>query len=248
MITIEGHYFDGRQPIGAPAKIDFADQEAALTAGSITERYATFRLKVSPRIGMTNRFITLPNGGQCACADQTFLDSLPQESPSEGLVAWLEERWGVALACVAIIFCLSITGYLFGLPAAAERIAARIPMETEQSLGRQALTWLDGEGWFKPTNIDSDRRKTITDGFDGLRSQLPLKDYYQLEFRSGEGFGPNALALPGGIIIITDDMVKAAETMEEVLAILAHEIGHVNFVIPRGACCKTPLLQPQPLR
>jgi len=42
-------------------------------------------------------------------------------------------------------------------------------------------------------------------------------------------FGPNALALPGGIIVITDDMVKAAEATEEVLAVLAHEIGHVEL-------------------
>ncbi len=229
MISIEGHYFDGRQPIGVPARIDFVDQEATLTIGPISERYTTFHLKVSPRIGLADRFITLPNGGQFACADHAFLDSLPQESRSEGPVAWLEERWGVALACVAIIFCLLVTGYLFGLPAAAERIAARIPMETEQSLGRQALTWLDKEGWFKLTKLDFGRRKTITDGFDGLRSHLPLRDYYQLEFRSGAGFGPNALALPGGIIVITDDMVKAAETTEEVLAILAHEIGHVEL-------------------
>jgi hypothetical protein len=229
MITLEGHYFDGRQPIGVPARIDFVDREATLTAGPISDRCAIFHLKVSPRIGLTDRFITLPNGRQFTCADHVFLDSLPQESRSEGPVAWLEERWGVALACVAIIFCLSVTGYLFGLPAAAERIAARIPMETQQSLGRQAMTWLDGEGWFKPTNIDFDRRKTITDGFNGLRSHLPLRDYYQLEFRSGAGFGPNAIALPGGIIVITDDMVKAAETTEEVLAILAHEIGHVEL-------------------
>jgi hypothetical protein len=58
---------------------------------------------------------------------------------------------------------------------------------------------------------------------------LPSKDYYQLEFRSGKGFGPNAFALPGGLIVITDDMVKAASTTEEVMAVLAHEIGHVEL-------------------
>ncbi len=228
MINIEGHYFDGRQPIGVPARINFVDQEAMLTAGPISERYSTFHLKVSPRIASTHRFITLPNGGQFACADSAFLNSLPQESPSEGPVTWLEERWGVALACVAIIFCTLLAGYFFGLPAAAERIAARIPMETEQSLGRQALTWLDETGWFKPTKLDFDIRKTITDGFDRLRRDLPLRDYYHLEFRSGAVFGPNALALPGGIIVITDEMVRAAQTTEEVLAVLAHEIGHVE--------------------
>lgn len=229
MIAFEGHYFDGWQPIGVPARMDFFDREATLAAGPISERHATFDLKVSPRIGSTDRFITLPNGAQFACADHAFFDSLPQESPSEGPVAWLEERWGVALACVVIVICTLLAGYFFGLPAAAERIAARIPMETEQALGRQALTWLDEREWFNPTKLDFDTRKTITDGFDRLRSDLPLRDYHHLEFRSGAAFGPNALALPGGIIVITDDMAKAAATTEEVLAVLAHEIGHVEL-------------------
>jgi Zn-dependent protease with chaperone function len=229
MTTIEGHYFDGRQPVGVPARMDFVGQEATLSAGPISEHYATTLLKVSPRIGSSDRFITLPNGGQLVCADQRFLTSLPQESASEGPVAWLEARWGVALVCVAIIVSLLLVGYFFGLPAAAERIVARIPMETEQPLGRQALDWLDGKKWFKPTKLDFDTQKKIRNGFDELCSDLPFRDYYHLEFRSGDIFGPNALALPGGIIVITDEMVKATETTEEVLAVLAHEIGHVEL-------------------
>jgi Zn-dependent protease with chaperone function len=229
MITVEGHYFDGRQPIGEPAKIEFKGRKATLIAGPHTDCCSTLQLKVSPRIGSSDRFITFPNGAQVSCADHTFLNSLPQESPSEGPVAWLEARWGIALACVAIIFILLLAGYFFGLPVAAERIAARIPIETEQPLGRQALTWLDGKGWFNPTKLDFATQKKIKNGFDRLRSDLPLRDYYHLEFRSGKVFGPNALAFPGGIIVITDDMVKAAETTEEVMAVLAHEIGHVEL-------------------
>lgn len=229
MISIEGHYFDGRQPIGVPARMDFENQDATLAAGPISDRCAKGQLKVSPRIGSADRFITFPDGAQFSCTDHSFLDSLPQESPSEGPVAWLEERWGVALACVVVIVCSLLAGYFFGLPFAAERIAARIPMETEQSLGRQALNWLDENRWFMPTRLDRDRRKTIIDGFDRLRSNLPLRGYYHLEFRSSATFGPNALALPGGIIVITDEMVKASETTEEVLAVLAHEIGHVEL-------------------
>lgn len=230
MITFEGHYFDGRQPVDVPAKMDFVGQEAILTTGLFSERYAVSQMEVSPRIGSTaGRFINLPNGGQFACADDAFLDSLPQESRSEGPVAWLEERWGVALACVAVVVCTLLAAYFFGLPAAAKRVAFRIPMGTEQSLGRHALSWLDKNGWFKATQIDPETKKTITDGFDRLRSDLRLKDYYCLEFRSGAVFGPNALAFPGGIIIITDSMIKISSNTEEVLAVLAHEIGHVEL-------------------
>jgi predicted Zn-dependent protease len=230
VIALEGHYFDGLQPIAVPAKMDFTDDgEAILTAGTVSERYTTGQLKVSPRIGSTDRFINLPNGGQFTCPDSAFLDSLPQESRSEGPVAWLEERWGVALASVVVVLCSLLAAYFFGLPAAAERVAAHIPMETEQALGGQVLTWLDANGWLKPTTLDSETQKAITAGFDRLRRELPLKKYYHLKFRSSVTFGANAFALPGGTIVITDAMAKTAGSPEEVLAVLAHEIGHVEL-------------------
>lgn len=39
--------------------------------------------------------------------------------------------------------------------------------------------------------------------------------------------GPNAFALPDGTILFTDEMVQIAEQDDELLTILAHEIGHV---------------------
>jgi len=229
MIILEGQYYDGRRPTAVLARMEFTGREAILTSGRTSERYPVNRLNVSPRIGKTDRFIALPNGGQFQCADHVFLGSLLQVSPSEGPVAWLEERWGVALAGVALIACILLAGYFYGLPAAAERIAVRIPVETEQALGRQTLDWLDEQGWFLPTNLDKNTRESVKHGFDRLRSGLPLKNYYQLEFRASRIMGANAFALPGGAIVITDDMVKAAKSPEEVLAVLAHEIGHVEL-------------------
>ncbi len=229
MITLEGQYYDGRQPIAVPALLEFTGREVTLTAGQVSGHYAADKLSVSPRIGKTDRFIVLPHGGQFQCPDQAFLESLPQTSPSEGPVAWLEERWGFALTGVAIIACILLAGYFLGLPVAAERIAARIPIKTEQRLGRRSLAWLDENGWLKPTNLDKKKQLDIRDGFDRLRSELPLKDYYQLELRSSRAFGANAFALPGGTIVITDEMVSATESPAEVQAVLAHEIGHVEL-------------------
>ncbi len=229
MITLEGTYYDGRTPIAIPARMEFTDHEAILTAGRIFGRHAVATLNISPRIGKADRFIALPDNGQFQCADHPFLQSLPQASPSEGPVAWLEQRWGVALAGIAVTACLLLAGYFYGLPAAAERVAARIPVETEQTLGQHALTWLDKQKWFKPTDLDPDKQKSIRDGFDKLRGDLPLKNYCQLEFRASRMLGANAFALPGGTIVITDAMVESANSQEEVLAVLAHEIGHVEL-------------------
>ena len=229
MNTIEGNYFDGQHPIALEAKMDFMDREVALSAGSIATRYKTDQLIVSPRVGSTQRFVSLPNGGQFGCADNALLDSLPQESQSEGIVAWLEARWIVALACVAVISLALVIGYFFGLPVASERIASHITMETERSLGIQTLTFLDENGWIEPTNLPFERQEKIREKFYLLCRDLPFKEYYFLEFRKGGMFGTNALAFPGGIILITDEMVDTAEGMEEVVAVLAHEIGHVEL-------------------
>jgi len=229
MITLEGTYYDGRTPVAVPARMEFADGSAILITGQISLRHAAAALNVSPCIGKADRFIALPDNGQFQCPDHPFLQSLPQASPSEGPVAWLEERWGVALAGIAITACLLLAGYFYGLPVAAERVAAHIPVETEQTLGRHAITWLDEQRWFKPTKLELDRQKSIRDGFDRLRSDLPLKSCYQLEFRASKALGANAFALPGGTIVITDAMVKSANSQEEVLAVLAHEIGHVEL-------------------
>ncbi len=209
--------------------MDFTGQDVTLTAGVISERHKIFNLKVSPRIGSADRFINLPSLGQFACPDHAFLDSLPQESQSEGPVAWLEEHWGVAVASVAIIISMLLVGYFFGLPAAAERIAERIPMETQQTLGVKALTWLEEKKWFLPTDLDCNTKNKLIEGFDLLCSDLPLREYYHLEFRSSRLLGPNAFAFPGGIIVITDEMVDVSEATEEVIAVLAHEIGHIEL-------------------
>ena len=48
------------------------------------------------------------------------------------------------------------------------------------------------------------------------------------EFRNSESIGANAFALPSGIVVMTDDLVKLAKSDEEIIAVLAHEIGHVR--------------------
>jgi Zn-dependent protease with chaperone function len=229
MTIIEGHFFGGRYPVAMKASLEIGQQETTVTAGSYLKRFATGDLIVSPRVGSTYRFISLPDGGQFGCVDYALLDSITQESQSEGIVAWLEERWNVALACVAAIAVLLLVGYFFGLPAAAHRISSRIPMETERSLGEQALTYMDEHGWLKPTGLGFEVRDKISTGFYQLCKDLALEPYYVLEFRAGAVLGPNAFAFPGGIVVITDEMVRLAGDTEEVLAVLAHEIGHVEL-------------------
>lgn len=226
--TLQGRYYDGVRPVGTHATLIFTGSQAALIGAQITRRYSAGQLRVSPRVAHADRFIALPDGGQFQCSDHPLLDRLPHEVQSEGLVAWLEQRVSVAVASVGVIVFLVLSGYFYGLPAAADYVAARVPIETEQAVGERALAWLDSNEWFKPTRLSPDLQDRIRQGFEELHHGLPMDSHYHLEFRDSPFIGPNAFALPGGTIVITDAMVKVAESPDEVMAVLAHEIGHVE--------------------
>jgi Zn-dependent protease with chaperone function len=51
---------------------------------------------------------------------------------------------------------------------------------------------------------------------------------YQLEFRLGGGMGANALALPGGVLVVTDELVGLSPDDDAILSVLGHELGHVH--------------------
>ena len=229
MKTIEGQYFDGERPLAAEGRLDIGDADVTLVVGEHTGRYAKSQMRVTPRIGSVLRFINFADGGQFLCADQTYLDALPQESPSEGVVSWLENRIKVAVASVVCIVLFLIGGYFYGLPIIAKKIVQRIPIKTEIALGEQVLSWFDESGWSTPSDLEYLDREEILSGFRRLYADLPYRDHYRLEFRQGNIIGPNAFALPGGIILITDELVQTAETIDEVLAVLAHEIGHIEL-------------------
>jgi predicted Zn-dependent protease len=226
--TLTVTHFDGRHPLGAPATLLWRGREATLIGASVAARYALGTLRVSPRVGAADRFIALPDGGQLQCADGPLLDALPQESRSEGAVAWLERKWGVALvALVALIGGLAAL-YQYGLPVLADGVAERVPIDYEVRLGVHALQWLDDNKLMQPSKLDANKQAGLREGFARLGHGLPQAAHLQLAFRAAPGIGPNALALPGGTIVLTDELVELSRTPDEVLAVLAHEIGHVE--------------------
>lgn len=228
MTTLQGHYFDGLIPHNIPAQLVIAGTVATLTTDDAEQRFDASLLKISPRISASERFILLPDGSQFICPDDTSFDGLPQESWSEGPVAWLEARWWAALTCIGLVVAMLAIGYFYGLPAAADRVVAHIPMETERALGEQVLGWMEGNEWLTVTEVDDTTQNEVVQGFERLIEDLPNRDDYQLWFYGSSVFGANAFAFPGGIIVVTDDLVHLAESTEEVLAVLAHEIGHVE--------------------
>ena len=97
--------------------------------------------------------------------------------------------------------------------------------------GDETLAILD-ESFFSPSELAPQDQEKLTNEFNRIAS-LVLKDQKaKLVFRQSEEIGPNAFALPGGVVVLTDELVEIAEDQAGVIGVLAHELGHVHLKHP----------------
>jgi predicted Zn-dependent protease len=106
-------------------------------------------------------------------------------------------------------------------------IAARIPVEAEAALGRETLSGME-QYFLQPTQLPASRQARLRERFDAVAQAGGEGTPYRVEFRASPMIGANAFALPSGIIVMTDELVKLARNDQEIVAVLAHELGHVR--------------------
>lgn len=153
-----------------------------------------------------------------------------------GIAQHMQTRWTVLLGVtLAAVVGLTLF-YQYGTPWAATQLTRFVPVTWERSLAESALQQMD-DGTLKPSKLPRQRQEQLRARFDALVQQTPAtlhryRDYrppLSLEFRAG--MGANAFALPGGKIVMTDGIVKAAADKglpdDALVGVLAHEIGHV---------------------
>lgn len=124
-----------------------------------------------------------------------------------------------------MIFILA--GIEYGVPFIAKITVKAVPYQIEQDLGEQGLQTLDS--WlFSKSNINQTTQARLQKHFKQMVNFSDKSFNYRLELRSSKKMGANALALPGGIIIVTDTLIDLAENDQQIIAVLAHEMGHIE--------------------
>lgn len=188
-------------------------------------------ISVSDRIGDIPRRLTLPDGRVVESLANDAIDRLEavlRPRRTAALLHRLERHWRWASAAViaaAIIGWLSI-GY--GVPWAARIIAFALPDGILAVTGKQTLAMID-QFALSFSHLSEQRRDEIEVLLSRAGAAAAGGNHYRLALRDGGRIGANAFALPDGTIVITDQLVKLAENDEQIIAVLAHEIGHVQL-------------------
>lgn len=231
MIRIDATYYDGKVSKPTRVQLNFdRDGDLKLCTDEVERRYSFGTLKFSSRIGNTQRDIFLPDGGKC----ETFANDEIDRLLIERRIGWLsrvvhalESHLVYVLAAVLMTVAFGFGFVNYGIPAIAKRVAFALPVEADTALGNQALDVLD-RMVFTESRLAPAVRERLTARFHRMLGGFENRERIRLLYRNSDSLGANAIALPSGLVVITDQLVKLAGNDEEIIAILAHELGHVK--------------------
>lgn len=100
-------------------------------------------------------------------------------------------------------------------------VAAQIPLETERRIGQQTIRGITSQG------------RAITEGLAHetlvkIGEKLTRGSRYKYSWYLMDDPQVNAFAVPGGYVVVNAGLVNAAKTPDELAAVLAHEVQHIE--------------------
>ena len=136
-------------------------------------------------------------------------------------------RMRITLTALAALAIVGITTalYLWGIPGMASVVAPHVPPSWEERLGRSVSEHLAPEA---RRCIEMTRAQAIQEIAAALLSTVRDSPY---TFRVVVVNNPsvNALAAPGGFVIVFRGLLERTQTAEELAGVLAHEFQHILF-------------------
>ncbi|MEL6870783.1 MAG: M48 family metallopeptidase [Pseudomonadota bacterium] len=225
MNSVDARFFDNQtaRPLAVSAYL--IGKQLAWTGDGQSAQIALTRVRLVPAVGQGPLRIVLPDETALEIDDPAFIEALMRIAGHNDWASKLEASWPYALAALVITIVGSWAMLTFGVPIAATRIAQQVPPQYDRIMARDGLAILD-RVLFEPSSLDQSTQQRLRGHFNDIIATDPAFAEYTLEFRYSEDIGANALAIPGGVVIITDDMVELADNDDELIAVLAHEVGH----------------------
>lgn len=232
-----GAYFDGRDArrhavtvLATPAGIDIygGGGRGDGDGEPVRWRYDEIRLTQGTFRGEPVRLERGTDTPEVVVVDSpAFLDALRAAAPAHwGRAAAGRRRHWLVISVLAAA-AAAVVGwgvYSRGIPYIADVVAARVPVEWEDQLGKAVADALapKRDRCTAPLAVDA-----VTHIVATLHGATPGSPYtYKIAIVKMPMV--NAFAAPGGHIVVTSEMLERTRSPEELAGVLAHEIQHVE--------------------
>jgi len=198
-------------------------------------KYTKTQYEIKPKLGRANRVVRFEDGIRFETDDHDALSKYEALLPQGGFmrwIDWMESRWPVALGSLAGVVAFVFLFLAYGVPSLAEYIAFEVPQGIRRTISERSIDAIEKYGSFEESYSMKLQRKA-GDAFERalelLGEERNQEFEYELRIYKAPGIGPNAFALPSGVVVATEEFVRLCETEEQMVAVFLHEFAHVEF-------------------
>lgn len=221
-------YYDGRSARRQDVELRFDGAWIELRGAQLLRRERLAEAEVSEALASAPRLLRFGDGTYCEIADTPQLRV--QLAAAGYRESWIQ-RWQsstrAALLAGGLFVVVAAAMYAWGLPWGVSVAAAHMPDGVTEHLGAGTLDFVDAH-LAEDSALDEQRQAALQLRFRQLARQQGLPPSTRLVFRASPALGPNAFALPDGTVVLLDELVALAEHDDQILAVVAHELGHVH--------------------
>lgn len=224
----QGQYLDGKTALSKSARVAVTPSGLDIAPEGQTQFFWPFE-KITQTQGFhAGEAVRLENGIEAiVIRDAAFLLAL-QRLSSNHRTKFHDPRTRQKRAIyIAVALVTAIAGvasiYLWGIEAAGNAVAGRVPIEWEEKLGN---TVADSIIQKTPLCKDKNVATAINEIMQRLSSSAESPYRFNVLVVQSEAI--NAIALPGGRIIVFSGLLELTDRPEELAGVLAHEMQHIT--------------------
>ena len=234
---MQATWFDGKTAGANPVTVSVTGDTLVIrhTQGEASERrYPVSDITWPERTEAGSRVLQLPDGSSLQAEANANWSALAQQAGIQEttIVRW-QQSTRMMLVALALVITTAVVGYVWGVPLVARTALAFVPEWVDKKIGESFMDSFASQ-MLADSTLEEKEREQIATQFDAM-----VQDYYRdgsrgktpgytLRFHRSK-VGANAFALPGGFIVMTDELVRMAEgNTDMVLGVLAHELSHVT--------------------
>lgn len=221
---IAGRFTDGRSAASREVNVTIESEWLSIVGAGVSELWPFARIRVLEQPGRLRIVLALkPDGEARLTLPESARAALSAAAPKLFDLGAVRRRTALG-AGLLVAASAGLAALIFlGLPALSSPLAHMVPPDVEKRIGGQTDRYL---GLFTdscPTPA------AVQDSLDRVAAKLEAvsRSALILEIRLVDASFPNALALPGGRIYVTDELVAIMENPNELVGVLAHETAHV---------------------
>lgn len=236
-MTLPAHYGDGRSARRHAVTLEGSVDSLRVVGEQVDARYPLKTVRLTEPFAHAACIAYFDDGAHCEIdgAHYPALAAMLGQRPS--LVVRWQRHWRVALASLAALIAVIGAGAVWGLPAAAGALTAMLPASADVRIGEITRAALTRQRLLRPSALSLAQQAAIREVWQTVQPAHPRMPLTLLLRAMPGKFGPNALALPDGSVVLNDAMVDQILDADDefgpaasaaLAGVLAHEIGHIE--------------------